>query len=107
MNLNYRQIPFAVRDRESFTGNSMHAEWVGPGGYVRTGYLPDKETTVLDHVLADAKRLGEATYIVFSYGTPIAWGMAGRSLDVPDVKYSATSSRHQSAVRNAERMQHV
>lgn len=106
-NLNYRQIPFAVRDRETFQGNSMHAEWIGPGGWVHTGYLPDEERAILAHVLDDAKRFHEATYVVFSYGTPIAWGMAGRDLDIPDVKYSATSSRHQSLVRRAERKQYV
>jgi hypothetical protein len=39
-------------------------------------------------------------YAVYSYATPIAWYAHG-SWVVPQVKYSATTSRHQSIVRRA------
>jgi hypothetical protein len=39
-------------------------------------------------------------YIVYSYGTPIAWFKNGEWL-VPNLKYSQTTSRHQSLVRRA------
>lgn len=44
-------------------------------------------------------------YIVFSYGTPIGW-LARRSngkrvFVIPDVRYSPTTSAHQSVVRRA------
>ena len=42
----------------------------------------------------------EPLYIVYSYGTPIAWyGRYGWHL--PAVRYSSTTSRHQSIVRSA------
>jgi hypothetical protein len=42
----------------------------------------------------------EVDYIVYSYGTPIAWhGKFGWHL--PAIKYSQTTSRHQSIVRSA------
>jgi hypothetical protein len=39
-------------------------------------------------------------YVVWSYGTPIAWFYGG-VWSVPDVKYSVTTSRHQNIVRAA------
>ena len=40
------------------------------------------------------------TYIVYSYATPIAWyGINGWNL--PSIKYSPTTSKHQSIVRRA------
>jgi hypothetical protein len=44
--------------------------------------------------------LDEPNYVVYSYGTPIAWhGKFGWHL--PAIKYSQTTSRHQSIVRGA------
>lgn len=44
--------------------------------------------------------LDKPDYIIYSYGTPIAWhGAFGWSL--PAIKYSQTTSRHQSIVRSA------
>jgi len=42
-----------------------------------------------------------ATYVVYSYLTPIAWENADGSWTVPDVKYSVTTSRHQSKIAAA------
>lgn len=36
-------------------------------------------------------------YVVYSYGTPIAW-YANGIWTMPDVRYSVTTSRHQSAL---------
>lgn len=47
-------------------------------------------------------RPDDVDYVVFSYSTPIAWHL--RSTDawiIPNVKYSATTSTHQSVVRQA------
>lgn len=41
------------------------------------------------------------TYVVFSYATPIAWWSAAHGWTIPAVKYSATTSRHQSTARIA------
>jgi len=40
-------------------------------------------------------------YVVKSYSTPIAWRLDDGTWVVPEEKYSATTSRHQSRVRRA------
>lgn len=40
-------------------------------------------------------------YVVYSYNTPIAWWTPETGWVIPDVKYSPTTSRHQSIVRLA------
>lgn len=42
-----------------------------------------------------------ATYVVWSYGTPIAWIDADGAWQCPGVKYSVTTSKHQSTTRYA------
>ena len=41
-----------------------------------------------------------AEYVVYSYGTPIAWFKNG-DWTVPAIKYSSTTSKHQNYVRRA------
>lgn len=48
-----------------------------------------------------AEKLGQITYVVRSYATPIAWVLDSGEVVVPDVKYSATSSNHQTIARFA------
>ncbi len=43
----------------------------------------------------------KAHYVVYSYRTPIAWYVPNVGWVMPDVKYSVTTSRHQSKVRTA------
>jgi len=42
----------------------------------------------------------DADYVVYSYATPIAWRTQGQ-WHTPDVKYSVTTSRHQSKIFTA------
>jgi hypothetical protein len=44
--------------------------------------------------------LRSATYVVWSYGTPIAW-LIGDSWVIPQESYSQSTSRHQQIVRRA------
>lgn len=39
-------------------------------------------------------------YVVYSYGTPIAW-LSGGVWVCPDVKYSVSTTRHQGLIRTA------
>lgn len=73
----------------------MRGEWAD--AFPTTGILGygDRET-----LIADRNSLGRV-YVVFSYDTPIAWWGDGIGWKVPDVRYSVTTSRHQSAVRLA------
>lgn len=81
----------AIADLEPFTtsgalsGRTPHAETFTAW---EAGRLPR------EHV--DSFR--SSTYAVFSYATPIAW-VAGGEWVIPDVRYSVTTSRHQSAAR--------
>lgn len=42
-----------------------------------------------------------AKYVIYSYGTPIAWISAHGKWFVPEIRYSVTTSKHQSIVRGA------
>ena len=67
---NYETIERKLSNRENFRGNSMHGFWDG------------------------------ATFVVFSYSTPIAWlGMLDGELDTR--WYSATTNKHQGLVARA------
>lgn len=76
--------------RASVPTNSTTSTW-------DCGRLPS------DHVnqLAGDLSTGRVDYIVHSYGTPIAWHRTDSGWTVPDVRYSATTSRHQGEVRRA------
>lgn len=82
----------AIAERRGFNANDTFT-----GGYFRadTGRLPQ------DRVAGFLRATdAEDFYAVYSYGTPIAWFAHG-TWTVPEVKYSVTTSRHQSAVRQA------
>ena len=65
--------------------------------YWSCGRLPEEFVTKL----TDAKRDGNLTFVVWSYGTPIAWHDTVNGWTVPDVKYSRSTTSHQSTVRSA------
>jgi hypothetical protein len=77
----------AIRDRVPFaTSGALH------------GGLPNSTTGRLP---ADWRNLYQtgADYVVYSYGTPIAWHRPADDLwIVPDEKYSQTTSRHQGII---------
>lgn len=61
------------------------------GAPYNTGYLPDEHR----HDLREAwEHAGTDLFVVYSYGTPIAWH-DGERWTRPAVKYSVTTSRHQ------------
>lgn len=41
-----------------------------------------------------------ATYVVYSFGTPIAWRRHDGVWDVPEVKYSSRTTKHQGFARS-------
>lgn len=47
------------------------------------------------------RQLSDARYVVWSYHTPIAWLTIDDEWIVPDIRYSMTTSQHQSLVRSA------
>jgi hypothetical protein len=89
-------IATKLEKRESF---KTHGALSGRSRTV-TGHLP--QTGVLPREFYDTVK--DADYVVYSYATPIAWHVPGMTNWVfPGVKYSRTTSHHQSRVRNALR----
>ena len=73
----------------SFTGKDIG---VHPTGY-RFGWMPEWAERVLSE--------GGRAYVVFSYATPIGWFDYRRDTwVVPRVRYSNTTGRHQSRLRD-------
>lgn len=82
-----------IRDRIAFSGSNFMAIYssLAPDCFEPSyGMLP--ATSIPDLIGAD--------YIVYSYATPIAWYRNGL-WHVPAYKYSQSTSRHQSIVRQA------
>lgn len=93
MRVSNRQARQKIIDMQGFashTGN-FSGMWGGKG---TTGRLPEPWWSKF------VTRAKEA-YVVYSYNTPIAWWDATTGWVIPDVKYSPTTSRHQSIVRLA------
>ena len=92
-NLIARHEPF-----QSHTG-SFSALYATVGNVSTLGALPDRYRV---EIAAAFKRAGRNLYVVRSYRTPIAW-WDGTEWTIPDVRYSVTTSKHQSLVRRAAR----
>ena len=85
-----------IRERIAFKGSNLF------GYYVplvwdcfepKTGKLPDTDVLKLHRE--------QPSYIIYSYGTPIAWWSTTTGWNIPTVKYSVTTSKHQTYVRRA------
>lgn len=86
MTATYNEIPNLIRQRKDFEGNSMSGNSKEPGGYgVHKGR-------------GDMDVPPEADYVIWSYGTPIGYAIE-ETLFVTTEKFSHTSSRHQSVLR--------
>ena len=77
----------------SLTGQSKGAR---RGLYWRTGRLPRDWESVLN---TDTVTVG-VDYVVYSYGTPIAWLRSDGAWAIPPVKYSLTTTRHQTTAHD-------
>lgn len=92
-----RAIQAAVDSFKPIIGHgSLAARFVQDRPYGGWGMLPQAEAEILERSI---KRCGQV-FVVWSYDTPIGWrdDMGWR---VPDVRYSVTTSSHQSVVRAA------
>ena len=91
-------VAFIEGSREfSNSTGSLRGEWLA---YMptETGRMAedDRGTLLADYRAAD----GASLYVVWSYGTPIAWRY-GDLIRVPDARHSNTTARHLAAVRQA------
>ena len=93
--LNQRDAVAAIARGENFQASALcgyelsDAKWCGVGIAYGEALRRFKE---------DEARI---RYVVKSYATPIAWRLDDGAWIVPEEKYSATTSRHQSRVRRA------
>ncbi len=90
-----------IARRAEFDAGNLTGKWVEQDRdrytTLPTGQLPDAERKALIALLNDKRRL----YVVFSYGTPIAWGVGLGPLTVPSEYYSQSTSKHQNIARRA------
>ena len=82
-----------IAARREFRGNSL---W-GTHGTSHSGIIYGRAAELWT---ADTTA-GQVSYVVMSYSTPIAWYTKRGEWVIPQEKYSHTTSRHQSVVRQA------
>lgn len=89
-----REIADAVANRLDFAANSTTGT-TSPSRYLDSGRLP---YAWVDAFRFDCNEVG-LDYVVYSYGTPIAWVTRDGEVTMPDVRYSVTTSKIQTYVR--------
>lgn len=84
-----------IAQRRDFTATSLAGRSDAPHGWGRL-------------IGSDCQLYREAQmridYVVLSYGTPIAWHLPDYGWHIVDARFSHTTSRHQSKVRQAVSM---
>ncbi|WP_263729978.1 hypothetical protein [Cellulomonas sp. SG140] len=96
---NRRGAIHAARMGWAFLASNLtgrHETYAGP-----TGILPEPWRTEYREALQRARDTHQDFYVVRSYATPIAWRVGTEDAVIPDVRYSSSTSRHQSAIRLA------
>ena len=83
--------------REPFKGSSLRAEWTTMRP--ESGRLSEAEFQTLEMDWLDAIDASLPMYVVYSYETPIAWAIEGQNAYCTPQKFSVTTSRGQSIVR--------
>lgn len=84
-----------IQNKIAFTGSNLYGYVIAPNC---NQFAPS--TGRLNSVLVQQLESEKPDYIIYSYGTPIAWhGTYG--WNIPAVKYSVTTSKHQNYVRRA------
>ena len=92
---NARTIARAIWRGEDFTTSGALCGEAFPL-FIGTGRMPDSDAAQL----RTTDSLMGIDYVVYSYGTPIAY-RANEEWIAPDAKYSVTTSKHQSTIRYA------
>jgi hypothetical protein len=83
-----RKLQQAVDNRTPFRAGNISGRWEIDAGSVPVGRLPAEY-----HPVHPSGPL----FVIYSYQTPVAWYRDGE-WTVPDVKYSASTSNHQSNI---------
>jgi len=86
-----------LANRQEFTGNSLRAEWTSMRP--AAGRLDDAELDRLKHDWLLSVKLDKRMYVVYSYATPIAWGIGDDVAYCTPQRFSVTTSKGQGYVR--------
>ena len=89
--LNQRDAEHYITTRQEFKASAL----MGTFAHIGAGRLQGKELATYE-----ADRVG-IDFIVYSYGTPIAWHTLNFGWYVVEQKFSVTTSKHQNYVRRA------
>ena len=90
-----RAVQAAVDLRTPFNHGTLSAQRIEHMTY---GHM----IPALGRSLATEIAVNGSAFVIFSYATPIAWWSdEAQEWIIPDVKYSVTTSNHQSVVRTA------
>ena len=93
---NASAIADALRNCEDFTTPGALKGVANPR-FVNFGRMPVVDASAMYRARDDVG----IDYVVYSYGTAIAYRTENKEWVVPDAKYSVTTSRHQSTIRYA------
>jgi hypothetical protein len=85
-----------IKNKTNFIGSNFLGQVQAPDRYLDLSFA----CGLLDYNHSKILINEKPSYIVFSYSTPIAWyGINGWNL--PSIRYSQSTSQHQSLVRRA------
>ena len=93
--INQKQAVDYIARLDEFEASALSGRWAW---VPQTGRLTDPVSLAQ---LDEAQKLGAQIYVVFSYGTPIAWYSYTHDWHLVSQKFSPTTSKHQSVVRRA------
>lgn len=91
------------RDAEHYIATNGQFKASALSGSSFKKYTPDSGRLNPEEfaLLKQATQGTEWVYVVFSYGTPIAWRVDGGDWYVVEQKFSVTTSKHQNLTRRA------
>ena len=93
--LNQRDAIHYIANRDEFKASALSGNFKD---YTPSeGRLNREEYALLESAMNESR----IAYVVFSYGTPIAWHTDARGWYVVAQKFSVTTSKHQNLTRNA------
>jgi hypothetical protein len=95
--INQKQALLAIANLERFEASALSGRTVPANSRPPYGRLNDVE-----RFYEDTHNSGSPVYVVYSYGTPIAWHvLSSDEWQLAGQKFSPTTSRHQSIVNRA------
>ena len=98
MRVRNRDAERFIRERKPFMSHTGNFSGRDHSGIHVSGRLPSSEKESFYAAVDDPQG-----YVVYSYSTPIAWYTQADGWIISGTRYSVSTSRHQSVVRNALR----